>query len=121
MKKLLVTLFLIVCIFACTEQETGNSISPTPIVTGLGTVGIRLESNFISNQANYSVKLDEAQPLTVKIIDISGKTISTETVNAKAGDNTFTLYTKALPKTSYQLKLYNSSNQELGQTIINVL
>lgn len=123
MKRVLVSVFLIACIFACTEDNQDVSpISPTPVAVGnLSPVGIRLESNFATNEVKYTIRLSQAQAVTVKVVDILGKTVSTEKVNAKEGDNNLSVYTKALPRSSYQLKLYNNENQQIGQTTINLL
>ena len=123
MKKTLVSLFLVACIFACTEDSPDTpSISPTPVAVGnLSPLGIRLESNFATNEVKYIIRLSKAETVTVKVVDILGKTVSTEKVEAKEGDNNLSVYTKVLPRSSYQLKLYNSENQQIGQTTINLL
>jgi hypothetical protein len=123
MKRVLVSIFLVGCIFACTEDNQSElPSSPTPVVIdNFQSVGIRLNSPFATNQVNYQVRLQQAQTVTVKVVDILGKTVSTEKIEAKEGDNDLTLYTKALPRSSYQIKLYNSNNQQIGQTTINLL
>jgi hypothetical protein len=54
-------------------------------------------------------------------VNLSGKVVSSETVEAKAGDNILSVYTKALPRSSYELHLYNSKKQQIGKTLINLL
>jgi hypothetical protein len=109
--------------FACSEVEEPITAptSSVPLELSLNTVGIRLESNFITNEAKMNVRLDAADKVTIKIVDISGKVVSSEVVEAKQGDNVLSVYTKALPRSSYDLLLYNSSNKQIGKTIINLL
>ena len=68
-----------------------------------------------------NVRLDQADNVTIKIVNLSGKVVSSETVEAKAGDNILSVYTKALPRSSYELYLYNSKKQQIGKTLINLL
>lgn len=122
MKKLIIPILFILT-FSCSEIDE-PIIAPkstVPMELSLNTVGIRLASNFITTEAKMNVRLEAADKVTIKIIDLSGKTVSSESVDAIAGDNVLTVYTKALPRSSYELKLYNSNNQEIGKTLINLL
>ena len=123
MKKLLIPIFAFTIIFACSEVEEPAIVatSSIPAELGLNSVGIKLASSFVTNEAKMNVKLDEADNVTIKIVDLSGKVVSSESVEAKAGDNVLSVYTKALPRNSYELKLYNSKNQQIGKTLINLL
>ena len=122
MKKLIIPILFLLT-FSCSEMDE-PIIAPkstVPMELSLNTVGIRLASNFITTEAKMNVRLEAADKVTIKIIDLSGKTVSSESVDAVAGDNVLTVYTKALPRSSYELKLYNSNNQEIGKTLINLL
>ncbi len=122
MKKLIIPILFILT-FSCSELDE-PIIAPkstVPMELSLNTVGIRLASNFITTEAKMNVRLEAADKVTIKIIDLSGKTVSSESVDGVAGDNVLTVYTKALPRSSYELKLYNSNNQEIGKTLINLL
>lgn len=123
MKRLLIGITLFTLIFSCSDMETVTEIptSSVPLELGLNTVGIRLASNFVTTEAQMNVRLASADKVTIKIVDISGKTVSSESVDAKAGDNLLNVYTKALPRSSYELQLYNSKNQQIGRTLINLL
>jgi hypothetical protein len=123
MKRLLIPVILFTIMFSCSELDE-PIIAPkstVPMELSLNTVGIRLASNFITTEAKMNVRLEAADKVTIKIIDLTGKTVSSESVDAVAGDNVLTVYTKALPRSSYELKLYNSNNQEIGKTLINLL
>jgi hypothetical protein len=122
MKRLPIIILIFTVIFACSQMD--EPITPTnsiPLELSLNSVGIKLESNFVTNEAKMNVKLSEAEKITIKIVDLSGKVVSSENIDAKAGDNILTVYTKALPRSSYELQLFNSKNQQLGRTLINLL
>ena len=122
MKRLPIIILIFTVIFACSQMD--EPITPTnsiPLELSLNSVGIRLESNFVTNEAKMNVKLSEADKITIKIVDLSGKVVSSENIEAKAGDNILTVYTKALPRSSYELQLFNSKNQQIGRTLINLL
>lgn len=123
MKRLLIPIILFTIMFSCSEVEDQIEAptSSIPNELGLNTVGIKLASNFVTNEAKMNVRLTEADNVTIKIINLSGKVVSSETVEAKAGDNILSVYTKALPRSSYELHLYNSKNQQIGKTLINLL
>lgn len=123
MKKLIISILVFTLTFSCSEVDE-PIISPkssVPTELGLNSVGIKLASNFVTTEAKMNVRLDAADKVTIKIIDLAGKTVSSESVDAVAGDNILSVYTKALPRSSYELKLYNSNNQEIGKTLINLL
>jgi hypothetical protein len=123
MKRSIILLFLFIITFSCSEVDEPVIVakSSIPAELSLNTVGIKLASNFVTTEAKMNVRLDAADKVTIKIIDLSGKTVSSESVDAVSGDNVLTVYTKALPRSSYELKLYNSNNQEIGKTLINLL
>jgi hypothetical protein len=123
MKRVLTGIALFTLIFSCSDMDTVTDIptSSVPLELGLNTVGIKLASNFVTTEARMNVRLEAADKVTIKIVDLSGKTVSSETVEAKAGDNLLNVYTKALPRSSYELHLYNSNNQQIGKTLINLL
>jgi hypothetical protein len=119
MRKLIPLLFILV---SCSEQEiTPAYVSVPKELLMTQSVGIKLESNFATTEAKMNVKLEQSGEYTIRIVDISGKVVSKETVTALAGDNILTLHTKALPRSSYQLQLFNQYNQQIGVTVINLL
>ena len=123
MKRLIIPIILFTFTFSCSEMDMPENTptSSVPLELSLNSVGIKLASNFVTTEAKMNVRLEAADRVTIKIVDISGKTVSSESVDAKAGDNVLSVYTKALPRSSYELKLYNSNNQEIGKTLINLL
>jgi hypothetical protein len=123
MKRLLIPILLFTIMFSCSEVDEPISApkSSIPAELGLNTVGIKLASNFVTTEAKMNVRLEQADNVTIKIVNLSGKVVSSETVEAKAGDNILSVYTKALPRSSYELHLYNSKKEQIGKTLINLL
>jgi hypothetical protein len=123
MKRLLIPILLFTIMFSCSEVDEPILApkSSIPAELGLNTVGIKLASNFVTTEAKMNVRLEQADNVTIKIVNLSGKVVSSETVEAKAGDNILSVYTKALPRSSYELHLYNSKKQQIGKTLINLL
>jgi len=123
MKRLLIPILLFTIMFSCSEVDEPIAApkSSIPAELGLNTVGIKLASNFVTTEAKMNVRLEQADNVTIKIVNLSGKVVSSETVEAKAGDNILSVYTKALPRSSYELHLYNSKKEQIGKTLINLL
>ena len=123
MKKLIIPILVFTLTFSCSEVDEPAVVAKSSVPTelGLNSVGIKLASNFVTTEAKMNVRLDAADKVTIKIIDLAGKTVSSESVDAVAGDNILSVYTKALPRSSYELHLYNSNNQQIGKTVINLL
>lgn len=123
MKRIIALIIVFTFTFSCSETDE-PIIAPkssVPLELSLNSVGIKLASNFVTTEAKMNVRLESADRVTIKIVDLSGKTVSSETVDAVAGDNVLSVYTKALPRSSYELQLYNSNNQQIGKTLINLL
>jgi hypothetical protein len=123
MKKL--TLILVATIFlgGCTKFD-----DPFPKQEIVGTdlrissaVGIKLQSQFVTSEVAMNVKIDVAQTVTVKIMDISNKVVSKSTMDVKAGDNILKVYTNAFPSSAYRIALYDAAGNQLGITDFNKL
>jgi uncharacterized protein YcfL len=123
MKKLgliLVTLFLFA---GCTKHDI-----PTPLAQVTGTdlaiassVGIKLQSQFVTSEVAMNVKSDVAQTVTVKIMDIANRVVSKSTMDVKVGDNILKVYTNAFPTSAYRIALYDANGNQLGITDFNKL
>jgi hypothetical protein len=123
MKKL--TLILVATIFlgGCTKFD-----EPFPRQEIVGTdlkiasaVGIKLQSQFVTSEVAMNVKIDAAQTVTVKIMDISNKVVSKSTMDVKAGDNILKVYTSTFPSSAYRIALYDAAGNQLGITDFNKL
>ncbi len=85
------------------------------------SVGIKLESPFVTSEVSMNVKTEKSQTVTIKIFDISNKVISKSTSNVKMGDNILKVYTSALPRSAYRIGLYDDAGNILGITDFNKL
>jgi hypothetical protein len=107
----------------CTKVDVPT---PPPPVTNAelkiaSAVGIKLQSPFVTNEVAMNVKSDVAQPVTIKIFDISNRVVSKETVNVSVGDNILKVYTSALPPSAYRIGLFDANGNQLGITDFNKL
>jgi hypothetical protein len=107
----------------CTKTDF---ITPQPPVVGSelkinSTVGIKLQSPFVTSEVAMNVKSETAQTVTIKIFDISNRVVSKETMSVKAGDNIVKVYTSALPSSAYRIGLFDASNKMLAITDFNKL
>jgi hypothetical protein len=101
---------------------------PAPIVQELSSdlkiensVGIKLQTAFVTSEVAMNVKSDVAQTVTIKIFDIGNRVVSKSTSDVKVGDNVLKVYTSALPSSAYRIGLYDSNGKQLGITDFNKL
>jgi hypothetical protein len=120
MKKILSLLFVSVLLTGCYKDDilpTPQSISEDLKMTS--SVGIKLQTVFVTSEVAMNVKTETAGSVTVKIFDISNRVVSKETMNVVAGDNLLKVYTNALPSSAYRIGLFDSNNKQLGITDFN--
>ncbi len=101
---------------------------PAPIAQELpselkiaNTVGIKLQSHFVTSEVAMNVKSEVAQTVTIRIFDIANRVVSKSTSDVKMGDNVLKVYTNALPSSAYRIGLYDSNGKQLGITDFNKL
>ena len=85
------------------------------------SVGIKLQSQFVTSEVAMNVKIDAGQNVTVKIFDIANRVVSKETMWVNSGDNILKVYTSALPSSAYRIGLYDTNGKQLGITDFNKL
>lgn len=83
------------------------------------SVGIKLQTAFVTSEVAMNVKTETAGSVTVKIFDIANRVVSKETMNVVAGDNVLKVYTNALPSSAYRIGLFDSNGRQLGITDFN--
>jgi len=81
----------------------------------IDTQGIKLESNIVQNSVRINTKTTMTGKYRIKIKDFSNKVINQEILNANQGDNILNIYVTSLPKSSYTVELYDSSNNFIGK------
>jgi len=120
MKKVSLVLFGLILFVGCRKVDV--PMQPQVISDNLkisSSVGLKLETSFITNEVAMNIKSDVAQTVTVKIFDISNRVVSKSTSEVKVGDNILRVYTSALPSSAYRIALYDVAGNMLGITDFN--
>jgi hypothetical protein len=120
MKKILTIVLLCVVLTGCYKDDimpTPQSVSEELKMTS--SVGIKLQTAFVTSEVAMNVKTETAGSVTVKIFDIGNRVVSKETLNVVAGDNLLKVYTSALPSSAYRIGLFDSNGKQLGITDFN--
>jgi hypothetical protein len=123
MKKTFIAVFVTLGLIGCSKDDMFiDPIQKTPqSLEIMNSVGIKLETPFVTNEVAMNIKMETAQVVTIKIMDITNKVVSKETMSVKAGDNILKVYTSALPSSAYRIGLFDSKNNQLGITDFNKL
>jgi hypothetical protein len=123
MKKTFIAALITFGLIGCSKDDMFiEPIQKTPqSLEIMNSVGIKLETSFVTTEVAMNIKMETAQAVTIKIFDISNKVVSKETMNVKAGDNILKVYTSALPSSAYRIGLFDSKNNQLGITDFNKL
>ena len=111
--------------FACTkdfidEYEGMTAITPENLKIE-GTSGIKLASTIVQDEVNINVKLPLEGTYKIKLIDFSGKMISSEKITAKEGDNILSVYVSSLPVSSYKVQLLTEDNELIGTEVFSMI
>ena len=120
MKKILLIVLVSTVLTGCYKEDIlpePQSISEDLKMSN--SVGIKLQTVFVTSEVAMNVKTETAGSVTVKIFDISNKVVSKETMNVVAGDNLLKVYTNALPSSAYRIGLFDSNGKQLGITDFN--
>jgi hypothetical protein len=122
-KKICLIAAVAILFVGCTKVDVPAPVAPevSADLKITNTVGIKLQSSFVTSEVAMNVKIDVAQPVTIKIFDISNRVVSKETVNVIAGDNVLKVYTTALPSSAYRIGLFDANGKQLGITDFNKL
>lgn len=123
MKKILTLLLFIFIIGSCNdpfEFEYVKSKTPDNLIIQ-NIVGIKLETQFITDEVKMNVKTDLFGNHIIKITDIIGNVVSKEEVMLTPGDNVLVIYTNTLPSAGYRIGLYDLRGRNLGITDFNKL
>jgi hypothetical protein len=120
MKNLFLLIFVTIVLVGCSKED----ILPTPQAVSedlkmTNSVGIKLQTPFVTSEVAMNVKSEVAQTATIKIFDIANRVVSKEVVNISAGDNVLKVYTTALPSSAYRIGLFDASGRQLGITDFN--
>jgi uncharacterized protein YcfL len=121
MKKVFIVVLGSMILAGCTKEHDilPNIQQVTPELAIASSVGIKLQSAFVTSEVAMNVKSQVAGTATIKILDISNKVVSKETIDLKVGDNVLKVYTSALPSSAYRIGFYDVSGKEMGITDFN--
>jgi hypothetical protein len=122
MKKIFGLVFFTILLVGCSKEDivlTPQSVSEDLKITN--SVGIKLQTHFVTSEVAMNVKTETAGSVTIKIFDIANRVVSKETTNVIAGDNVLKVYTSALPSSAYRIGLFDASGKQLGITDFNKL
>jgi hypothetical protein len=120
MKKTLLLVLISAILTGCYKDDIvpePQSISEDLKMTN--SVGIKLQTVFVTSEVAMNVKTETAGSVTVKIFDIGNRVVSKETMNVVAGDNLLKVYTNALPSSAYRIGLFDANGKQLGITDFN--
>ena len=121
MKKIGLIAVTMILFVGCTKIQ----IAPAPTAGSelkiANTVGIKLQSPFVTSEVAMNVKSEVSGIVTIKIFDISNRVVSKEQLEVKVGDNIVKVYTSALPSSAYRIGLYDANNNLLAITDFNKL
>ena len=120
MKKVSLVLFGLILLVGCRKVDIpvqSQVISDNLKISS--SVGLKLETPFVTSEVAMNIKSDVAQKVTVKIFDISNRVVSKSTSDVKVGDNILRVYTSALPSSAYRIALYDVAGNILGITDFN--
>lgn len=122
MKKVIILVLFTTLLVGCSKEDfipMPESVSEELKMTS--SVGIKLQTPFVTSEVAMNVKTETAGSVTIKIFDIANRVVSKETMNVVAGDNVLKVYTTALPSSAYRIGLFDASGKQLGVTDFNKL
>ena len=122
MKKVYLLIVMATLFTACRKTDTFAVNPSTPDNLAIAsTVGVKLETPFVTNEVAMNVKSETAQTVTIKILNITNSVVSKSTADVKVGDNILKLYTSSFPSSAYRIGIYDSKGNMLAITDFNKL
>ena len=120
MKKYLVSALIIIA-FSCTQDviEDAQMIPNESLSINLDE-GIKLENYIVTDQVSVNLKVNKSGNYKVAIENIAGNVVSKENIELKLGSNIHKIYVKALPISSYTVKLTDESGRLIGIEIFSM-
>ena len=120
MRKYLVSALIIIA-FSCTQDviEDVQMIPNESLSINLDE-GIKLENYIVTDQVSVNLKVNKSGNYKVSIENIAGNVISKENIELKLGSNIHKIYVKALPVSSYTVKLTDESGRLIGVEIFSM-
>ena len=120
MKKYLASALIIIA-FSCTQDviEDVQAIPNESLSINLDE-GIKLENYIVTDEVSVNLKTNKTGKYTIVIENITGNVVSKENIELKFGSNIHKIYVKALPVSSYTVKLIDESDRLIGIEIFSM-
>lgn len=121
MKKIIILLLGVTIFIGCSKEDdfAPNVVEVSPDLMINKSIGIKLQSSFVTTEVSMNVKSEVSGPATIKILDLTNRVVSKEQVEIKTGDNILKVYTSALPPSAYRIGFYDVNGKQLGITDFN--
>ena len=120
MKKYLVSALIIIA-FSCTQDVIDDvQMIPNESLSINLDEGIKLENYIVTDQVSVNLKVNKSGNYKVAIENIAGNVVSKENIELKLGSNIHKIYVKALPISSYTVKLTDESGRLIGVEIFSM-
>ena len=120
MKKYLVSALIIIA-FSCTQDVIDDvQMIPNESLSINLDEGIKLENYIVTDQVSVNLKVNKSGNYKVAIENIAGNVVSKENIELKLGSNIHKIYVKALPISSYAVKLIDESDRLIGIEIFSM-
>ena len=120
MKKYLISALIIVT-FSCTQDVIEDvQMVPNESLSINLDEGIKLENYIVTDEVLVNLKINKTANYTIIIENIIGNVVSKERIDLKFGNNIHKIYVKALPVSSYTVKLVDESDRLIGVEIFSM-
>ena len=120
MKKYLVSALIIIA-FSCTQDVIDDvQMIPNESLSINLDEGIKLENYIVTDQVSVNLKVNKSGNYKIAIENIAGGVVSKENIELKLGSNIHKIYVKALPVSSYTVKLIDESGRLIGVEIFSM-
>lgn len=122
MKKFLALAIISLIAIACNREEEFLPVAQiSEDLKIANTIGIKLETPFVTESVEVNAKIQNPGVYTIKIFDISNRVISKEDTFLTNGDNIIEINTSILPRSAYRISLSTKEGFILGITDFNKL
>lgn len=121
--RYLVLLLTLVLALACSEDpflEGPYGVIPDNLEVKTAQ-GIRLEKYIVEDDIKINLKSTTTISSRIKILDIQDRLVSQEKIRILEGNNLLKIYVKALPKSSYTLKVEDQTGNVIGTEIFSLI
>lgn len=106
MKKTML-MVLLVFIGGCSDMFNKPDKRKTDVANIPTHMTMKLQTPFVTESVEVNIQSTVEGDYSLRIVDISNKVLSRESIKLKQGDNSLTIYTRVLPSSAYRVGLYD--------------